>query len=70
MKFLKKMLLAIAVIIAIVLIIPLFIPKDYKVEKSININAPKDNDFNCIIIIGGTSKILLTQTIDRLKKSL
>ena len=30
----------------------------------------KDNNFNCIIVIGGTSKILLTQTIDRLKKDL
>jgi hypothetical protein len=30
----------------------------------------KDNNFNCIIIIGGTSKILLDQTIDRLKKDL
>ena len=48
MKFLKKMLLAIAVIIAIVLIIPLFISKDYKVERSININAPKDSVFNYI----------------------
>ena len=48
MKFLKKMLLAIAVIIAIVLIIPLFISKDYKVQRSININAPKDSVFNYI----------------------
>jgi uncharacterized membrane protein len=48
MRIIKKILLFIAALIALLFIIPLFMSKDYKVEKSITINKPKTEIFNYI----------------------
>lgn len=48
MKIIKIILLSIAVIIVSILAVALFIPKDYKLERTIVIQAPKDTVFNYI----------------------
>lgn len=48
MKILKRVLLVIAIIIAIPLIIGLFVSRDYKVERAITINKPKQQVFDYI----------------------
>lgn len=48
MRIIKKILLFIAAFIALLFIVPLFMSKDYTVEKSITINKPKTEVFNYI----------------------
>jgi hypothetical protein len=48
MKIIKIILLSIALIIISILVVALFIPKDYKLERAIVIQAPKDTVFNYI----------------------
>jgi hypothetical protein len=48
MKIIKIILISFIILIALVLIVALFIPKDYKLERSIVIQAPKDSVFNYI----------------------
>lgn len=48
MKILKKIVLALLILIAIVLIIALFVPKNFKSEKTIVINKPKNEVFEYI----------------------
>jgi uncharacterized membrane protein len=48
MRIIKRILLIITAIIALLLIVPLFMSKDYTVEKSITINKPKTEVFNYI----------------------
>jgi hypothetical protein len=51
MKILKKILIVLVVIIAIALIIPLFLAKDYKVEREVTINKPKQEIFNYLVML-------------------
>lgn len=44
----KIILISFILLIAIVLVVALFIPKDYKLERSIIIQSPKDSVFNYI----------------------
>jgi uncharacterized membrane protein len=48
MRILKKIFFVILGIVAIILIIPIFLSKEYNVEKSITINKPKSEVFNYI----------------------
>jgi hypothetical protein len=48
MKIIKIILISFIILIALVLIVALFIPKDYKLERSIVIQSPKDTVFNYI----------------------
>lgn len=48
MRILKKLLLFIVALIALLLIVALFVPKDFKSERSIVINKPKQEVFNYI----------------------
>lgn len=51
MKIIKIILLTIVAIIALVLIVALFTDKDYKVEKNIVVNKPKQEVFNYLKIV-------------------
>ncbi len=48
MKTIKIILISIGILMAILLVVALFIPKDYKLERTIVIQAPKDSVFNYI----------------------
>jgi uncharacterized protein YndB with AHSA1/START domain len=51
MKFLKKLLLVIAVLISLALLTALFVKKDYAVERQITINKPKQEVFNYVKLL-------------------
>ncbi len=48
MKIFKKILVLIAILIALPFIVALFLKKDYKVQKSITVNKPKQEVFDYI----------------------
>ena len=48
MKILKIILISFIILIVLVCIVALFIPKDYKLERSIVIQAPKDSVFEYV----------------------
>jgi len=48
MKIIKIILISFIILIALVLIVALFIPKDYRLERSIVIQAPKDSVFDYV----------------------
>ena len=48
MKIIKIILISFIILIAIILLVALFIPKHYKLERSIVIQCPKDSVFNYI----------------------
>jgi len=48
MKIIKIILISFIILTALVLIVALFIPKDYKLERSIVIQAPKDSIFEYV----------------------
>src|SRR4051812_31480970 len=48
MKILKRILISLLVLVALLLIIPLFISKDFAVEKTITINRPSDQVFDFV----------------------
>lgn len=48
MKIIKIIFISIGILIAILLVVALLIPKDYKLERSIVIQSPKDSVFNYI----------------------
>ncbi len=48
MKILKKILLALGILIAIPLIVALFMSRDYKAEREITINKPKQEVFDYV----------------------
>lgn len=51
MKFVKRFFIAVFVIIVLALLAGLFMKKDYNIERSVSINAPKDAVFNYIKVL-------------------
>jgi len=48
MRIIKRILLGIVALVALALIVALFVKKDYKIEREVNIGAPKTEVFNYI----------------------
>jgi uncharacterized membrane protein len=70
MKIIKRILLFLAIIIAIPLIVALFLKKEYKVEKSITINTPKEQVFEYIKLLKNQDNYSKWATLDEnMKKS-
>ncbi|HEY1022377.1 MAG TPA: polyketide cyclase, partial [Flavisolibacter sp.] len=48
MKILKRILFGIVALVAVLLLIALFVNKDYRVERSVSINKPKEQVFSFV----------------------
>lgn len=46
MKILKRILIGLAALVILLLVVALFVKKDYKVEREVVVNKPKDNVFS------------------------
>lgn len=51
MKLLKRILVVLLVLVALVLVIALFLPKEYKVERTVLIDRPKQEVFDYLVLL-------------------
>ena len=58
MKILKNLLIIIVAIIALLLIVAVFLPSEYRVERSVEINKPAEEVYNYVADFNNFSVIL------------